>query len=594
MGKEEEILAAVMAATSKPDYATCDKIEALTKGHGMLTISVMVTANAVMEELLRGASVKLTDADIGSMQLDDIIEKEIKAAENAGASPENAALIAASFAYFAGSSARVGMPSANRKLGDMARIHAGVGRTSVINLPTFKSTHRLTAFPAIKAIYDLIEKGSLTKIDGRYLPMAVAGGSIYGHSSLGEDISYPEIAKNGATAATKAMIEAYYNIGISPSQLMAALIGATATMEILHPDGFVGEEFGLFGTVSTSDLAGKSAADAAGLPEKLHMKGTEEEYDTGKLIGDFATILRGVGPSSVIGMFALAELFASFKEGAFIGAGFSGGPVNPPTAHIMADSLIMMKLLQKYDGDKYKAADILQKVKEESFIDPNMALCALNMISRKAEEVRRGPITEALIIASEGVRDREVYNKAVKTYEGLKKNKTLEEICKDLDDERKSYVEERASDMFSKMFGKDIKLKFVKLAPQARRTDGFTKQFWGFDAYIDADVTIDGKTIKFRDFSNKAIPDIVLNKKENLKDPAAIVAIASQELMYIGHTIFNITVPAAVAASMGIMPPEEAAKKATNGAYLTNAIPGGKARAILVANISKRIASSFK
>jgi methylthioribose-1-phosphate isomerase len=148
--------------------------------------------------------------------------------------------------------------------------------------------------------------------------------------------------------------------------------------------------------------------------------------------------------------------------------------------------------------------------------------------------------------------------------------------------------------MFSQMFGKDIKLKFTKLAAQGRRTDGFTKPFWGLDAYIDADIAVDGNTIEFRGFSNKEIPNLMLNKKEELKDPAAVVASAVQELMFIGHTIFNITVPAGVAAAMGVMSPEEAAKKARSGAYLTRAIPGSGNKATVVANLAKRIADSFQ
>jgi methylthioribose-1-phosphate isomerase len=69
-------------------------------------------------------------------------------------------------------------------------------------------------------------------------------------------------------------------------------------------------------------------------------------------------------------------------------------------------------------------------------------------------------------------------------------------------------------------------------------------------------------------------------------------AVFTQELQYGGNTILNITVPAAVAAALGTGP-AEAAKKAAEGAHLTNAIPGGRAVAERVAEIAQAIASSL-
>jgi hypothetical protein len=65
-------------------------------------------------------------------------------------------------------------------------------------------------------------------------------------------------------------------------------------------------------------------------------------------------------------------------------------------------------------------------------------------------------------------------------------------------------------------------------------------------------------------------------------------AVLTQELQYIGHTIINVTVPAAVATLLG-KDEKAAAKGAENGAYLTKAIPGARDRAFDVARIAKKI-----
>ena len=590
--REKVVLAATLAVTFKPDLMTNDKIEAATKGHGTLVIPVYCAANSIVEDMLRGLDIKLVDAASPDIPLDIIIERAVKAAKEAGASPENAALIVAALAYFSGAAARAGVPMANRKLGALARIHAGACRTSAIALSTNKFTHRITAFPAYKAVYEMLLEKKLTRVDGAKLPPFIAGGAIYGHSAIGEDINIPELAKNAAKVATEAMMKAMEGAGITPYPLWPALIGAAVTMEIVHPDAFLGEEYGPFGTVDSAYAAGLGAVEAAKLPKKIHIRGTGEEFDTARVIGDFGLILKDIGGPSVIGSMALNEIFAGFEESALIGAGFSGGPVNPPLGHLCGDVVPAMRLLIKYKGDVYKAAEEVKKYKLKSFIDPEMALCALNTIARKAEEVRRGPVTRTLIIASEDVRDRAIYRRAVKVYEMLKQGKTVEEAARALDEERKEYVEKRGSMILSAFTGKKIELKFTELRPQARRKDPFTKKYWGFDSYISYDVTIDGKKYHIENLSAKAVPEYVLEGK-GADDPnygLALFAgaVIAQELQYIGHTIINITVPAAVAAILG-MDPKEAAKRAEKGAYLTRAIPGAKYNAEEVARLAKMI-----
>jgi hypothetical protein len=599
--REKVILAAAQAVTFKPDLMSNDKLEAATKGHGALVIPVFAAANSLAEDIFCGfgepemqllSRMSVVDASAPQLPLDMVIDKAVKAAMHAGAAPENAALIVASLAYFTGSCARAGVPLGNRKLGAIARMHAGAPRTSAIALTTGKFTHRIPAFPAYLAIYEALMGKKLTKVDGSILPPFIAGGAVYGHSALGEDNNIPELAFNAANTGTEAMIASMEGAGITAYALWPALIGAAVTMEIVHPDALLGEEFGKFGQVDSAYLAGKGAVEAAKLPAAIHVRGTHEEYDTAKVIGDFGLILKDIGGPSVIGSMALSEIFAGFEESAVIGAGFSGGPVNPPLGHLEGDCMPALRLLIRHNGDVFAVADAIREYKLNSFIDPEMALTALNTIVRKAEQVTRGSVSEACILASEEIRDRAVYRRAVHTYEMMKEGRSVGDAARVLDEERKRYVEERGSMVLSGFTGRKINLKFTQIKPHGRRTDRFTARYWGFDAYADYDIEIDGTSYHLENLTGKEVPAFALEgKNRDNPDWATALfagAVLIQELQYIGHTIINITVPAAVATLLG-MEPGEAAKAAEDGAYLTRAIPGAGETATTVARIARMI-----
>ncbi len=593
---EKVALAAFAAVTFKPELMTNDRLEAGKKGHGSLAIAVLATANTIAEFMLQDGRYAIIDANAPEIPLDIMIERAVRTAKEAGASPENAALIAAALAYFAGVGARAGVPMGNRKLGALARMHAGACRTGVASLVTNKFTHKIPALAGyIRALQRLMEK-KLLPFDGAKLPPFIAGGALYGHSVLGEDISIPELAKNIAKEAALAIKEAMEGAGITAYPLWPALLGAAIAMEIVHPDGFLGPQYGPFGTKTAAYAAGLGAIEAMGLPKTVHIRGTHEELDFAQVIGDFGLILKDIGAPSTIGMMALNEIFAGLEEAAIIGAGFSGGPVNPPLGHLCGDAVPAIRLLMKYKGDVDKVAEEIRKYKLESFIDPEMALCAVNTIARKAEEIRSGPVTQALLKASEEVRDRAIYRRILKVYKLLKEGKSLEEAARALDEERKRYVEERGSMIMSKFFGKKIEIRFTELRGGGRRPDKFTQKYWGFDSYISCDVTIDGMKIHIENLAAKAIPEYVLHGKvpegvpEDVYRLALLVAsVVVQELQYIGHTIINITVPAAVGAIVLNLDPDEAAKQAEKGAWLTRAIPGGRERAREVAKLAKWI-----
>ncbi len=70
---EKEILAAIMASTSDVDMVINDRIEALTKRHGMLNI--LLFAQEIAEEVLRGTEIKLIDHNVQQLPIDECTQK---------------------------------------------------------------------------------------------------------------------------------------------------------------------------------------------------------------------------------------------------------------------------------------------------------------------------------------------------------------------------------------------------------------------------------------------------------------------------------------------------------------------------------------
>ena len=579
--RERAILAAITGASANVDWLTNDRIEALTGGHGMLNLPVIAITDALAVELLRGADLQVKFANVVHQPIDDLLAKAIAAARSAGADSGNAALLSAALLYLAGASAQVGIPAGNRKLGATARMIAGVDRCGVAAIPTGKKNNKISGFPAVAAIYQAMAAGRLSPIDGRLVP---AGGPIYGHSTLGEDIVFPAMAENGARIGTQAMLDAMAGAGMAPAGFTAALFGAAAILEIIHPDADVADQYGPYGKVTSAFVAGSAAARAAGLPETLRFRLTGEEMPSGKLIGDLGLILKDVGGPTVIGMMALDEIVQVFEQFARSG--------NPPLGHWCGDAVVVFKALLQKDATQGSVADALVSSRLATSFDPETMILAMNIVARKATQVRRGPVTDTLILASEPGRTDALYRRAARAYDELKAGKSLAEVVHGLDAERQATVEQRVSARFSRQLGKEVRVRITKLAAGARRDSKLARRWLAFDANVDAEITVGGVTTRLDSFVHEVIPSVAKGGRKDLAEVVPIVAAAVNELLVAGNVIANVTVPAAMAAVLGRHSAAEAAEIAETAAYVSAGIPGAKGRAEHAASMALRIAAS--
>lgn len=572
----------IQTVMANPDLMTGDNINALTGGHGGLSIATACAANSIANSILKGKDIMIKARNTPEIDADRVLRGGIEIAKKAGAFAANAALLSATLMYFAGANARIGCPGGNRKLGASARMIAGAEKGGVLLIPAGKSMNKVTAFPAVHAIYHAAMEGKLTKVKGEELPLL---GPMYGHGSLAQDYVFPEICENGARIGTEAMVKAQSSMGMMPNMIISAILGTAAMMEILHPDAeFEVKRDGKWVTTDTSEMTGMYAAHTIKLPDKLHFKGTGEELDSARLVGDLGLMFKDIGTPSVVGMLQFAELLASIEELGNFGAGLSGGPICGPMPHqIGADCVIALRVLSQTKSLS-KAMDSIRVMKEK-FLDPESAMIAANTLARKAHGFFPGPVTEAIVKATEEVTKNAVEKRVNQSYELLKSGRSISNIVKGFEDARKKTVEDSASSMFSGMLGKDVKIKIKKMKGGARLPPNLS-EYYGFDLDADVEITIDKQKMLLKGLSQNIIPDIVIKGNKEFSSILPLATIPVIELMLSAHTIVNITVPCAVACAMKITNPESAASEAEKAAYITAAIPGTRSRARKVGELA--------
>jgi hypothetical protein len=201
----------------------------------------------------------------------------------------------------------------------------------------------------------------------------------------------------------------------------------------------------------------------------------------------------------------------------------------------------------------------------------------------------RGPVTDLLIEATEPARAKAMYWRAEHAYDQLIAGGTLENVVIKFDDERILTVEKHAGILFSAMAGQPVTVKVRRLEAGARRTAKLAQKYWSFDPLVDITVTMADKVAVMDGFVHDVIPRVVKGELQDIAWAVPFAAGVMDELALNACSSLNVIIPAAVAAALDIYDAKEAADIVEKSAYLSRAIPGGKAAATKVGRLAASI-----
>lgn len=557
---EKEVAAVFAATTMSPDHLTTEKLEGNLGGFGSFNLAIWAASNIIAKEILRGRQMKLDVANEAYTDVDEIARKATGFLQQYGVDPSNSSVVTAALLYWSGVNASAGIPSPNRKLGGVCRIAAGAPGARVSSLPTEKLNNKISGFAAVQAIYETLRKERLAPFDSTLLPVGLAGSPVLGHSALGEDHLFPELAKKLVPVGVEAMLKSYQSVGIKPCRFMAALFAVAATLEIVHPDGYVGEEWGPFLRTRTPDVCGQVAVEATGLPEVLHVRGSGDELKTAKVLGDLGLILKDVGAPTVVGMIMFNEVNAIIEEGPAVGVGRGGGPIVLPLHHWVAQPALILYALG-HGATEEESIEMLQK-SIGGYFQEDDANIAVNILAHRAQYLQRGPVTDILIKATEPKKVNALTTRIQNAYEKFKEGQALADIVSSVEDAHTAVTEKGVARIMSKVLDKDIEyVKYTNIRPGAgRRKSPMAKKFFAFDGHVDVETKVDGKIYKFDNFLAKWMPKIMMEgDKENLPGLSA-VCLGVTDLLNSGACAADMVICTCMAVAFG-MDPKEAAQK---------------------------------
>jgi hypothetical protein len=569
---KREIVATFRAATAKPDFLTTEKFDAMLGGWGVFNMGIWAAANVIAKEIKKGRKLELRVTNEAYTDVDEIAKKSVKKLMECGADPANAGLATAALLYWAGVNVQCGIPCPNRKLGAVARMAAGIPSGRVSSIPTEKLNNKISGFAATLAIYKALDKEHLAPFDSKLLPLGVGGSPFLGHTALGEDHLFPKLGQKLARIGTRAMMKAYESAGMRTCRWMSALLGAAATLEIIHPDAYVGEEYGQFLVTRTPEVIAAAAVEESGMPEVIHIRGTNEELKTARVLGDLALILKDSGTPTVVGMIMFNEICTVIKEGANLGVGRAGGPLLLPLNHWVTAPSLALYLFAK-GATQDEIISIIRETRNDYFQKEDAAV-ATNVLARRAEFIERGPLTEAIIRATEPGLTNSISKRAIYAYEQLKAGKSLTELLEDVQKRHIDVIAASVAKVMSNVLNKKIEyINFLNVRPGAgRRSHKFAQRHFAFDAYIDIEVKVDGEIYKWENLLVKVAPEALIKGDKKTMDAIATVSLAITELINAGACSMDVVVCACMAAAMG-MDPKEAAEKSAEVANVIIAMP---------------------
>jgi len=568
---EKETIAAFRAATAKPDYLTLENLEAGRGGWGAFTMGVWSAANVIGEEIKKGRNLRMEVNNDPYTDVDVVAKKAVDRLTSLGADPANAALCAATLLYFAGVNVQCGMPCPNRKLGAVTRMAAGIPSGRISSMPTEKQNNKISGFAATLAIYQALDRENLAPYDADFLPMG-AGGPMIGHSAIGEDHLFPKLGKKLASIGTAAMMKAYRSCGMKVNPWFSALFGTAATLEIIHPDAYVGEDYGRFLSTRTPETAAQAAVKEAGLPEKIHMRGTGAALDTARIVGDLAIILKDSATPTVVGMIMFSEICSVIAEGGHIGVGRGGGPLVIPLHHWLTAPTLALSLIGA--GADHETAVKAVHTLVEGYFQSEAACVATNLLARKAAEEGQGPVTGIILAATEPGMTGAVARRVILANEAMARGETLHTIIKRRQEELISADSAKVARAMSLRTGKKVEsIRFLKVeAGSGRRKHEFAHRHFSFDANIDVEVTMDGKKRVIENVLGMAAPKALMEKDKDTLEALSAAAKAIIDFMCLGACSMDVVTAACVAAARG-MDPDEAHRQTVEAGNLFVAIP---------------------
>jgi hypothetical protein len=569
---EKEIMAVFRALTMVPDHRTTEKFEGNLGGFGSFNLAIWAASNVIAREMLRGRKMKLDVTNEAYTEVDETAKKTTSLLQNYGVDPSNSSVVTAALLYWAGVNAQAGIPAPNRKLGAVCRIAAGAPAGRVSCLPTEKLNNKISGFAAVLAIYQALQEEHLAPFDPTLLPIGLAGSPVLGHSSLGEDHLFPELAKKLVPIGVQAMLKAYKSAGIKPCRFMAGLMAVAASLEILHPDAYVAEEYGPFLRTRTPDVCGQIAVEAAEMPEVIHVRGTTDELKTAKVVGDLGLILKDAGMPTVVGMIMFNEINALIQEGPVLGVGRGGGPILLPLHHWVTQPALVLYALGR-GATEEEAIEIIRK-STNGYFQSDDANIAINTLAHRAQYIERGPVTDILLKATEPRMTSTLCNRIKFTYDRFKDGGSLKDIVEEMEKEHTEATQGGVGKIMSQILGKNVEyVKYTNIRPGAgRRKAKIAQKFFAFDGHVDVEVKVEGKVYEFDNFLANWAPKIMLEgDTENLPGMAA-VCLGVTDLLNSGACSANMIMCACMAVAFG-MDPKEAAEKTAEYSQYQLAIP---------------------